>query len=364
MEKKTLARRIYDAIVRAGGQLHLKQIYKEVKNDVKVEEGKEVAEETLRCAIYRDKNFNFDRIGKGLYAVAETITNENGEEEHVKTLIVEGDGRTLECIPTSSADAIITDHPWADKKAHKSGNQKNFSEDYEETCFRYNIEDFKAKSRVLKDGAFLVEFLPEESATNWEYIDEIKQMAKKCGLEFYAKVPWEKVGVSVNTGRKAKYGDDVLFFTKGKPRRLSPKGKPYMTTSMLPSIYKYEPVKPSEKIHQAEKPLGLYQAIIEAVTMPGEVIIDQFAGSGKISEAAMSKGRFSIAFELLKENIEKIVKRLNAVKILPFEENKNSIPTKSNITNEHLESYTAPISEKDIELEVKDNITGQLGFIF
>ena len=40
------------------------------------------------------------------------------------SLLVEGNGRELEEIEDESIDAIITDHPWLDKKAHKSGNQK------------------------------------------------------------------------------------------------------------------------------------------------------------------------------------------------------------------------------------------------
>ena len=50
----------------------------------------------------------------------------------------------------------------------------------------------KEKSRVLKDGCFIVEFLPEESEINYEYLYEIKQMAKKSGLKYFAKVPWIK----------------------------------------------------------------------------------------------------------------------------------------------------------------------------
>lgn len=59
------------------------------------------------------------------------------------------------------------------------------------------------------------------------------------------------------------------------------------TSYILPTEYDFEPISPKKWIHQEEKPVELYEAILEAVTLPGEVIIDQFAGSGNLGRAAM-----------------------------------------------------------------------------
>ena len=49
------------------------------------------------------------------------------------------------------------------------------------------------KLRVLKPGHFLVEFLPEENGDNYEYLYRVKDLARKAGFEYYAKVPWKNI---------------------------------------------------------------------------------------------------------------------------------------------------------------------------
>ncbi|MFR3949013.1 MAG: hypothetical protein ACLTZM_19330 [Ruminococcus sp.] len=58
--------------------------------------------------------------------------------------------------------------------------------------FNIRKEDFDEKYRVLKKGCFLVEFMPEENGENYEYLYQMKKMAKEAGLEYYAKVAWKK----------------------------------------------------------------------------------------------------------------------------------------------------------------------------
>jgi len=82
-----------------------------------------------------------------------------------------------------------------------------------------------------------------------------------------------------------------MFFVKGKarPLRLDKQRGGLMsgTAYMLPTEFDYEPTSPRKRIHQAEKPVELYQAIFEAVTLPGKIVLDQFAGSGNLGVAAI-----------------------------------------------------------------------------
>ncbi|MGF6375045.1 DNA modification methylase [Clostridiales Family XIII bacterium PM5-7] len=234
------------------------------------------------------------------------------------------DGRKLTMIEDGTVDLILTDHPYQDSAAHKGGN-RSFA-DYD--CFRYEENDFKEKARVLKDGCFLVEFLPEESSTNFDYLYEIKKMAQSAGFEYYTKVPWKKGNFVANTGRKAKNSEDIIIFTKGKARCLKPdvkknKANPneahFMSGSrkMLPTAFDHQPPSRAERIHQAEKPVGLLIEVIEALTLEGEVVLDQFAGSGSTGIAAMLTGRRPILVEkdestFLKmlENVENTERKL------------------------------------------------------
>lgn len=198
----------------------LHQIYKAIDNSG-YESKSNTVHDSARAVIYR--NDEFVRVCKGVYML---------KTDKTTALLVEGDGRKMSEVEDNSCHLIITDHPWEDKKAHKSGNQKHFAE-YD--TFRYTLGDFKEKARVLKDGAFLVEFLPVESATNMDYLYEIKQMAKQCGLNYYTHCIWRNAPEgSVNTGKTTKGVQQLIIFTKGKPRKLSRSGvNAYQTKEIL-----------------------------------------------------------------------------------------------------------------------------------
>ena len=300
----SVAGRIY-ACFRHLGQFSLKEAY---------EAEKDIPRESIRARIYENLGSRFERVAKGIYKTL------GGDET---CIVIEGDGRDLSMIADASIDCIFTDHPWFDPKSNCGGN-RGFSK-YE--CFHYTLDDFKEKARVLKDGCFLVEVLPAENENNFEYLYRIKKYAKQNGFEYYSKVSWKKGNFVSNTGRKAKNTQDIMIFSKGQPRKLrldmkqtKKSGiKTYMrgTNGMLPTMFDVPPVSPKNKIHQSELPVSLCEQIISFVTLAGEVILDTFAGSGAVGEAALNLSRNAILIEKAKENVDKICNRLRS--ILTFE---------------------------------------------
>jgi DNA modification methylase len=265
---------------------------------------------TIRGRLNENINTTFKRIARGVYTL---FSEDKG------VLLVEGNGRDLSLLADSSISAIITDYPWLDN-SHKGGN-RNMVKGYEETTFHYTLEDFKEKYRVLKEGHFLIELLPSESASNFEVLYNLKVLALQAGFTYYSKVTWIQGTFVSNMGRKSKNDLDILFLVKGKARNLRPDkkrmkkegGVHYMsgTAEMLPTQFNVQAVSVRERIHMAEKPVGLYEAIIELVTKPGELIVDQFAGSGNLGVAAINTNRFAIMYELLKDNVLKIKERIS-----------------------------------------------------
>lgn len=276
---------------------------------------------SVRARIYEgiEKGL-FKRISRGVY----TVVDHNGNS----TLIVNGDGRDLSMIADNSIDAIITDHPYFDPKSNTGGSRK-FAE---YSCFNYEQKDFDEKFRVLKDGCFLVEFFAEENSNNFDYIYECKKMAQKSGFEYYSTVNWKKGNFVSNTGRKAKNTEQMVFFTKGKPRSLKVDKKklfkllkdnnigfkknmseedlldlvlsnnltvPKMsgTRKMLPVEFDFDKTIKSETIHQAEKPIALIESLLDYITLKDELVLDQFGGSLNTAIACLNKGRNSILFE-------------------------------------------------------------------
>lgn len=267
--------------------------------------GIEAKKPSIRARVYEavDKGI-LQKIAKGIY-------------RNNDCLLIQGDGRDLSFLEDGSIDAIITDHPY-DIKAANNGGDRHFAT-YD--CFRYTQEDFNEKARVLKKGSFLVEFLPEESAENFEYIYQIKKMAEAAGFKYYAKVPWKKGSFVSNCGRKSKNTEDVMIFSKGEARCLRPDAKKdkaepgvrhFMkgAAGMLPTCFDFQKPGKKDMIHQAEKPQELLEAILDYVTLDGETVLDQFAGSGVLGAAAQAKGRRSILIELADEFIAKIKARL------------------------------------------------------
>ena len=280
----------------------------------------------------------------------------------------------------------------------KGGNRDFASYD----CFKYEQKDFNEKARVMKPGCFVVEFFPEENSENYKYIFECKEMAAKAGLDYYTTVNWKKGNFVSNTGRKSKNTEQVVFFTKGKPRALKVDAKKekaffashkliscediglkiyvdneeyaYMNTlisdlffdydsqsfeylssdyaheyleqlsckqyvllyfadkgisfinadkdihfymsgtnGMLPTEFDVEPVSKSDRIHQAEKPTELIEQIIGYITLPEEhnKILDQFAGSGVVGEAALNTRNDAVLIEKDEETFQNMYKRLN-----------------------------------------------------
>jgi site-specific DNA-methyltransferase (adenine-specific) len=262
---------------------------------------------SVRARIYENLNVLFERIDKGVY---KTITNNQ------EAILIEGDGRDISFIKDQSVDCIMTDHPWDDKKSNRGGS-RNFTT-YK--TFKYNQHDFDEKARVLKPGHFLIEFIPNENANNYEYLHEIKSMAKNSGFKYYAKIPWKKGTFVANTGRTAKNTEDVMIFTKGKAMALRPNAKKNKQTgttdnfmsgakAMMPTCFDYQPPRKKDRLHPSEKPVDLLQAILSYVTNNYDIVLDQFTGSGSSMIAAIKNHCKVIGIELSHTYCEKIKNR-------------------------------------------------------
>ena len=87
-----------------------------------------------------------------------------------------------------------------------------------------------------------------------------------------------------------------------------PTTKHYMSGSaeMLPACFDVQPPAKKERLHQAEKPVGLMEQLLKLLTFEGEIVLDQFAGSGVVGEACMKTNRLCILFEKAREFVDKI----------------------------------------------------------
>lgn len=70
------------------------------------------------------------------------------------------------------------------------------------------------------------------------------------------------------------------------------------------------PVAEDGTTHSTVKPIALMRALVEAVTLPNQVVLDPFLGSGTTMEATLLSGRQSVGCEMNDEFIPLIEQRL------------------------------------------------------
>lgn len=84
---------------------------------------------------------------------------------------------------------------------------------------------------------------------------------------------------------------------------------------MLPTCFDVQAVPRKDVIAQSEKPVELYKQILQYITLPNEIVLDQFAGSGAVGQAAIETKRKSILIEYDHQKVKNIAKRLNMLKL-------------------------------------------------
>ena len=71
--------------------------------------------------------------------------------------------------------------------------------------------------------------------------------------------------------------------------------------------------KAGNRLHPTEKPVNLLRYLIELLSKPGDVLLDPFAGSSSLGEAAVVSKRSAILVERDEEFYEKGAKRMQAL---------------------------------------------------
>lgn len=81
------------------------------------------------------------------------------------------------------------------------------------------------------------------------------------------------------------YEDAIRVFTMDKEKQFI-------------DVWDFPSVRPYKGKHPAEKPLDLLQHAIAATTLPGDIVLDCFAGSGSTAIASLRLGRRAVAIEI------------------------------------------------------------------
>jgi DNA modification methylase len=116
----------------------------------------------------------------------------------------------------------------------------------------------------------------------------MEDAAIRAGFQVHALLVWIKQNVTPSRWYM-KNIEFTLFLRKGPARAI------YNPGSKLGHEF-HNPV--GSKLHPTEKPVDLMRLYIENSSLPGQIVLDPFAGAGSTIVAARDSGRYGVGIEM------------------------------------------------------------------
>ena len=207
-------------------------------------------------------------------------------------------------MPTASVDFILTDPPYLVNYRDRSGRsiQNDVNADW--------LKPAMAEAyRVLKQNRVAVMFY------GWSRVDAFFEAWKDAGFQPVGHIVFRKSYSSKS--RFLRYQHEQAFLlAKGRPPL--PK-QPLMDVMEMPYS--------GNKLHPTQKPVAVLAQLIRSFTLPGELVLDSFAGSGSTCAAALLTNRKYLGIELDAEYHRVASERLERVKERIARRSSPSLPT-------------------------------------
>ncbi len=130
----------------------------------------------------------------------------------------------------------------------------------------------------------------------------VAERMDRQGLQFFHSVIWDKRNPGMGWRFRRQHEMVMVAHRKGGRLKWAEDGK------SLANILSYYP--PRDRLHPNEKPLDMVTAFLNAVGMPGDLVLDPFMGSGTTLVAAKGLGMRAIGIELEERYCEVAASRL------------------------------------------------------
>ena len=235
--------------------------------------------------------------GKALLRQQEVKSNPDKYKEVSQRVVCGKSEEIILKIPDGFAKHIITDGPFGinyDNQKPASGAHEAYEDSPESYRKRTNILAHHMY-RIIDTDGFLVWFLGHD------HLDWTRELFRSVGFKV-DPVPlvWDRSDGRCHTNRPDRWfgkGYDIaLHCVKGEPQMINRSRNRGKNGSG--NVFRYKGVDPKDKEHIVERPIELYEDIISCMTLEGEMVVDLFAGSGKISAACAKLKRQHFAIEM------------------------------------------------------------------
>lgn len=206
--------------------------------------------------------------------------------------ITQGDCiNVMRTMPANSVDFILTDPPYLVNFRDRDGRtiQNDANADW--------LKPAMAEAyRVLKQNRLAVMFY------GWTKVDAFFEAWRAAGFQPVGHIVFRKT-----------YSSKRRFFSyQHEQAYLLAKGRPPLPKQPLADVM--DMPFSGNKLHPTQKPVVALAPLVRSFTLPGELVLDPFVGSGSSCAAAMLTGRRYIGIELDAEYFHHALARLERVK--------------------------------------------------
>lgn len=207
-------------------------------------------------------------------------------------------------IPADSFHAIITDPPFGVDYDDRISGTIGEATAYEDTTALYEhiLSMIPDLHRVLRPDGWLVWFL----GISWYH--EVKQRMRAAGFTVdECPIVWDR-----SDGRTYTNRPEYLYPKAYDIALHCRKGSAVFARRPSANVLRVRPVDTHERQALVERPVELYQQLIQTHTIPGETVADFFVGSGSCPAAAASLGRRYFGVELNPERRAIAIQKIKA----------------------------------------------------
>jgi DNA modification methylase len=193
----------------------------------------------------------------------------------------------MQKMTSESVDFLLTDPPYLVNYRDRSGRTVTNDDNGDWLQPAYS-EMF----RLLKQDSFCITFY------GWNKVDLFMTAWKAAGFRPVGHIVFRK-----------KYASSSRFMEhRHEQAYLLAKGWPPAPARPPPDVIDW--TYTGNRLHPTQKPLGILKPLIEAFTLPGQIVLDPFAGSGSTLIAAHQLKRRSVGIELDPGHYETATNRL------------------------------------------------------
>lgn len=178
-------------------------------------------------------------------------------------------------MPVNSVDFILSDPPYLVNYRDRTG--RSIQNDNNDGWLKPAM---KEAYRVLKQDRMAVMFY------GWSKVDAFFAAWKDAGFHPVGHIVFRKDYASKR--RLVQYQHEQAY--------LLAKGKPPLPENPIADVINID--YSGNKLHPTQKPISALVPLIRSFSLPGEVILDPFTGSGSTCAAALLTGRRYIGIEM------------------------------------------------------------------